>query len=93
MTLYKGEKVLKDAKSIFQQRFHWRHRYRIVTSLFLRKKEVKHRYTTIVNHTHITTQKQTNNSFLNTKKHPSYSQELYTKASRVHANPDSSETA
>ena len=33
MTLYEREKVLKDAKSIFQQRFHWRRRCRIVRSL------------------------------------------------------------
>ena len=55
--LYKGEKVLKDAKSNFQQRFHWRRRCRIGLPC---KKEVKHPYTTTVNHTHITTQKQTN---------------------------------
>ena len=33
VTWYKGEKVLKDAKSISQRRFHWRRRCRIVTSL------------------------------------------------------------
>ena len=33
MTLYEHEKVSKDAKSIFQQRFRWRPRCRIVRSL------------------------------------------------------------
>ena len=33
VTWYKGEKVLKDAKSISQRRFHWRRRCRIVRSL------------------------------------------------------------
>ena len=36
VTWYKGEKVIKDAKSIFQRRFHWRRRCRIVRSLFPR---------------------------------------------------------
>ena len=33
VTWYNGEKVLKDAKSTFQRRFHWRRRCRIVRSL------------------------------------------------------------
>ena len=33
VTCYKGEKVVKDAKSIFRRRFHWHRRCRIVTSL------------------------------------------------------------
>ena len=37
MTWYKGEKVSKDATSIFQQRFHWRRRSRIVRSLFCKE--------------------------------------------------------
>ena len=35
VTWYKGEKVVKDAKSIFQRRFHWRRLCRIVRSLML----------------------------------------------------------
>ena len=34
VTWYKREKVVKDSKSIFQRRFHWRRRCRIVRSLF-----------------------------------------------------------
>ena len=33
MTWYKGEKVLKDTKSIFQQRFHWHRHCQNVRSL------------------------------------------------------------
>ena len=32
MTWYKAEKVVKDAKSIFQRRFHWRRRCRKVSN-------------------------------------------------------------
>ena len=35
VTWYKGGKVLKDAKSIFQQSFHWRHHCQIVRSLIV----------------------------------------------------------
>ena len=35
VTWYKGEKFVKDAKSIFQLRFHWRRRCRIIRCLML----------------------------------------------------------
>ena len=43
VTWYEGKKNWKDAKSIFQRRFHWRHRCRIFFGLFLYASFTRHR--------------------------------------------------